>query len=89
MQEQELTIINQLGLHARAAAKLAQTCAKFGSDIRIHCKGREVDGKSVMSLMLLAAAKGTDIKITTEGEDEHLAMESVSELINDYFGEGG
>ncbi|MFL0796995.1 MAG: HPr family phosphocarrier protein [Cellvibrionaceae bacterium] len=89
MQEKQLTIINQLGLHARAAAKLAQTCARFGSSVRIVCKGKEVDGKSVMSLMLLAASKGTDITVITDGDDEDTAMETISDLINDYFGEGG
>lgn len=84
----DLTIINKLGLHARAAAKLANTASRFESDIRLTAKGKTVDCKSVMALMLLAAAKGTDIQIHCEGADQDTASNAVTELINNRFDEG-
>ena len=72
----ELTIINKLGLHARAAAKLATTCARFSSHIQIGLNGKMVDGKSIMSLMLLAAAKGSVVDLLITGEDEQKAIEA-------------
>ncbi len=84
----QLTIINKLGLHARAAAKLSTCAAKFSSEIKILVNGKQADCKSVMSLMLLAASQGTEVEFEIDGRDEVLASESVSELINDYFGEG-
>nr|WP_067298660.1 HPr family phosphocarrier protein [Marinobacterium profundum] len=88
MIEKHVTIINKLGLHARAAAKLISTTGKFSSQIRIIKDGREVDGKSIMSVMMLAASKGTELLIRAEGEDEQAAIDAVSALIDDYFGEG-
>ncbi|GGO82843.1 phosphocarrier protein HPr [Marinobacterium nitratireducens] len=89
MIEKKVTIINKLGLHARAAAKLINTTGQFSSQIRIDKDGREVDGKSIMSVMMLAASKGTELTIRADGEDENAAVEAIEALINDYFGEGG
>lgn len=86
MQSTTITIINKAGLHARAASKLAQVTAKYSSDVRIgHSK--MVDGKSILSLMMLAAVKGTEITVEVEGDDEKQAMEAIVGLINDRFGE--
>ena len=87
MLEQQITIINKLGLHARAAAKLAKTCGQFSSKITVGSQQTRVDGKSVMSLMLLAASKGTELILTCEGRDEQMAMEAVTTLINNRFDE--
>jgi len=82
-----LTIINKLGLHARAAAKLATTANRYASDIKLSANSKTVDCKSVMALMLLAASKGTEIKIDIDGKDEELASSGVCELINNRFDE--
>lgn len=87
MIEKEITIINKLGLHARAAAKLIGTTSSFSCDIRIDKAGREVDAKSIMAVMMLAASKGTELKIITKGEDEAAAMDAVTALINNRFDE--
>ncbi|GAA5523973.1 phosphocarrier protein HPr [Microbulbifer aestuariivivens] len=88
MQKSRLEIINKLGLHARAASKFAQTSARFGADVRVHCRGKCVDGKSVMALMLLAAGKGTELELEVSGSDEEAALEAIAALIADRFGEG-
>ncbi|SBT18609.1 HPr-like protein Crh [Marinomonas gallaica] len=88
MLEQSVEIINKLGLHARAAGKLVETTTRFNSDITIEKEGRNVDGKSIMAMMMLAAAKGTTINVKINGDDEDAAMEAVVALINDRFGEG-
>ncbi|BCD97576.1 HPr family phosphocarrier protein [Marinagarivorans cellulosilyticus] len=87
MSEQTTTICNKLGLHARAASKLANTANQFSSKVTVSCNGKAIDAKSIMSLMLLAACKGTDITITAEGSDADLAVASVVELINNRFDE--
>ncbi len=87
MIEQPLTIINKLGLHARAATKLTSLCNRFASRIHLQANGKEVDCKSVMSLMLLAASQGTDVVVSTDGSDEIAAMEAVQQLINNRFDE--
>lgn len=87
MQRKKITIINKLGLHARAAAKLVQTAAGYESDIFIIHNGRRVSGKSIMGIMMLAASKGTTIDIITSGRDEEQAMADVEALIADRFGE--
>lgn len=87
MINQPLTIINKLGLHARAAAKLATLAGRFSSDINISVNGKTVDCKSVMSLMLLAASKGTDIDVSADGRDEDVALAAVIELVNNRFDE--
>ncbi|WP_296056846.1 HPr family phosphocarrier protein [uncultured Amphritea sp.] len=87
MLEKQITIINKLGLHARAAAKLINVTSSFSSDIQLTKDGRKVDGKSIMSVMMLAASKGTELTISTSGEDEHQAMDAIELLINNRFDE--
>ncbi len=82
-----IPIINKLGLHARAAAKLVQTASRFQADITLKHNGREVSGKSIMGVMMLAAGKGTTIDVTTAGADADEAMQAIRELIDDRFGE--
>jgi phosphocarrier protein HPr len=88
MISQELEIINKLGLHARASTKLTQTASKFASDIWIERNGRRVNAKSIMGVMMLAAAKGSVVKIEASGADEAAAIQALTDLIGDYFGEG-
>ena len=87
MLDLKITIINKLGLHARAAAKLINTTTRFSSDIRILKDGREVDGKSIMSVMMLAASKGTELTITANGSDQADAIAAIATLINNRFDE--
>lgn len=87
MQEQTLEIINKLGLHARAATKLANTANKYSSNITITYSGKVIDAKSIMSLMLLAAAKGSVITVSAEGNDEQKAINDIAQLINNKFEE--
>jgi phosphocarrier protein HPr len=88
MIKKEVEIINKLGLHARASAKLTQTATRFGCEINLSRNGRRVNAKSIMGVMMLAAAKGSQIVVETEGADEADAMKALTELIADYFGEG-
>lgn len=88
MLEQDITIINKLGLHARAAAKLVNTASGYQSEILISRNGREINGKSIMGVMMLAAALGSEIHLKIEGDDEQQAMQGITDLINDRFGEG-
>lgn len=88
MIEQSFTIINNLGLHARAAAKFVTTASQFNADIQVSRNSRSVNGKSIMGVMMLAAGKGSEIKVTAEGEDAELALQAIDILINSYFGEG-
>ncbi len=83
----QLTIINKLGLHARAAAKMATLTNIFNCRIKVTANSKNVDGKSVMALMLLAAAKATPITIECAGVDEVIAMENICVLINNFFDE--
>lgn len=83
----ELLIINRLGLHARAAAKLAKTAGQFGARIMVQANNNTADAKSVMSLMLLAATKGTTLTFSCDGKDETEAMAAIEALIGDRFGE--
>jgi len=85
---EEIKIINKLGLHARAAAKFVSTATRFESKIRICKDGREVDGKSIMSVMMLAASCGSTVEIKADGNDEKEALDAIQSLINDRFGEG-
>ena len=87
MIEQEIEIINKLGLHARASAKLVNIASKFASSIKVEFAGQQGDAKSIMSMMMLAASKGSMITLTTDGEDEQEAMNAVTALINNYFDE--
>jgi phosphocarrier protein HPr len=88
MISREIEIINKLGLHARASTKLTQTAGKFASEIWIERNGRRVNAKSIMGVMMLAAAKGSVVKLEASGEDEVAAIEALVALISDYFGEG-
>ena len=87
MLQREVEIINKLGLHARASAKLTQVAGKFQADVWLTRNGRRVNAKSIMGVMMLAAAKGSTLVIETDGEDEAAAMQAVEELIADRFGE--
>ncbi|MEM1181548.1 MAG: HPr family phosphocarrier protein [Acidobacteriota bacterium] len=87
MLEKDLTIVNRLGLHARAAAKLVHTAARFSSDITVCREGDEVDAKSILGLLQLGAAQGTEIRVRCEGGDEEEALSSVIDLIESRFGE--
>ena len=87
MIEKRLTIINKLGLHSRAAAKFVTTANQFEADVRIARDERIIDGKSIMSVMMLAASKGTEIELRIQGEDEHLALNALETLINNRFDE--
>lgn len=83
-----IKIINKLGLHARASAKLTQIANQFKSDIWIEKNEKKVNAKSIMGVMMLAASQGSIVIITAEGIDEKEALNSLSALINDFFGEG-
>jgi phosphocarrier protein len=87
MLEREVQILNQLGLHARASAKLTQTAGRFASNVWLARDGRRVNGKSIMGVMMLAAAKGTTLKLEVDGPDEQEAMAALTTLIADKFGE--
>ena len=87
MIERELAIRNRLGLHARAAAKFVQTASRFKSEIKIRKNGEEVDGKSILGLLLLAASQGTAITVAVSGEDEEAAFAAVEGLVERKFDE--
>ena len=82
-------INNKLGLHARASAKLTQLAGQFASNISVARNGKKVNAKSIMGVMMLAAAKGSTINIETDGPDEEAAMAALTALVDDKFGEGG
>ncbi len=88
MQKREVEIINKLGLHARAAAKLTQLASRFQCEVWMSRKGRRINAKSIMGVMMLAAGKGSTVEIETDGADETDALAALVGLINDYFGEG-
>ncbi len=83
----EFKIVNRLGLHARAAAQLVQTANRFVSDVTVAKDGEEVNAKSIMGLLMLAAPLGSTITVTVAGEDANIAMKAIGQLINDGFGE--
>ena len=87
MLEQEIEIINKLGLHARASAKLVSTAARFGCRIEVTFGSHTADAKSIMSVMMLAASIGSVVTLRTNGDDEQAAMDAVSSLINNCFDE--
>lgn len=87
MQEKTVTVINRLGLHARAAAKFVTEASGFSSDIELVKDGQRVNGKSIMGVMMLAASRGTELVIVTSGSDEAEAAESLARLVEDRFGE--
>jgi phosphocarrier protein len=88
MMSQGVTIVNQLGMHARAAAKFVHLASRFQADVRVARQGREMDGKSIMGILLLAAARGSTITITTNGADEREAIAALVALVESGFGEG-
>ena len=88
MLQQEIEIVNRLGLHARASAKLTQVAGQYTSEVWVSRNGRRVNAKSIMGVMMLAAAKGSRITVETNGADEAPAMRAVTDLIADKFGEG-
>ena len=88
MIQQEIEIVNKLGLHARASAKFTQLASKFKSEVWVTRNGRRVNGKSIMGVMLLAAGIGKEVEIETDGAQEAEAMAAIRALIDDKFGEG-
>lgn len=87
MIRKEFTIVNKLGLHARAAAKLVQTASTFQSEIMVEKEGVTVNGKSIMGILMLAAPKGSTIVLTADGTDKDIAISELSTLIEEGFGE--
>lgn len=88
MQSETITIINKLGLHARAAAKLVNTASRFRSDVRLRRDNKDANAKSIMGVMMLAAGKGTEMTLEVEGPDEEEALQAMKQLIAERFGEG-
>lgn len=87
MLQKEFVIINKLGLHARASALFVKTASRFTSDIKLIREGVEVNGKSIMGIMMLAASKGSTVRLTVDGADEAEAMQTIGDLIGNGFGE--
>jgi len=87
MLQKEFLIVNKLGLHARASALFVKTSSRFGSDVKLAREGVEVNGKSIMGIMMLAASKGSSVRLTVDGADEIDAFKAVGELIANGFGE--
>lgn len=87
MMLRDVTIINRLGLHARAATRLVNCASEFKAEVLLKKGARSVNGKSIMGVLTLAAAAGTEITIETHGDDEQLAMAALIQLINNRFGE--
>lgn len=87
MTERTVRIVNALGLHARAAAKLVHAAGKYQSQVTLLKDGEEADAKSILGILLLAAAQGTEVVVRTEGDDEQEALDDVVRLIEDRFGE--
>ncbi|MGE5276973.1 MAG: HPr family phosphocarrier protein [Acidobacteriota bacterium] len=88
MIQRELAIRNRLGLHARAAAKFVQTASRFKSAVKVRKNGEEVDGKSILGILLLAASQGSRITVSVSGEDEADAFAAVEDLVSRSFDEG-
>ena len=84
----ETTIVNKLGLHARASARLTQVASGFKSEVWLSRNGRRVNAKSIMGVMMLAAGKGSSVVVEAEGDDAQAALDAICELIADKFGEG-
>lgn len=87
MPKKDFTILNKLGIHARPAAQFVKTANRFQSDIFVEKDGEEVDGKSIMGLMMLAAGHGSVISVTADGADADAALEAIADLINRKFEE--
>ena len=88
MMSSSITIINKLGLHARASAKLTKLAGGFKSQVHLSRNGRRVNAKSIMGVMMLAAGLGSEVEIETDGEDEQAAMAALRALVEGKFGEG-
>ncbi|MFZ6722109.1 HPr family phosphocarrier protein [Undibacterium sp. Ji49W] len=88
MIQQEIEIVNKLGLHARASAKFTQTASKFKAEVWLTRNNRRVNGKSIMGVMMLAAGKGSKVLLETDGADEQACFDAIVSLVNDKFGEG-
>ena len=88
MPQRELEIVNKLGLHARASAKLTQLASRFQSEVHLARNGRRVNANSIMGVMMLAAGKGAKVTLETSGPDEEEAMKALCALVADCFGEG-
>ena len=88
MLQQEVEIINKLGLHARASAKLTQVAGRFQANVWVGRSGRRVNAKSIMGVMMLAAGKGASVTVEAEGADADAALRAIRQLIADKFGEG-
>ncbi|AAZ98366.1 HPrNtr [Thiobacillus denitrificans ATCC 25259] len=87
MQQRDVEIVNKLGLHARPSARLTQLASSFKSNVFLSRNGRRVNAKSIMGVMMLAAAKGSTITVEAEGDDEQDAVDALAKLISDGFGE--
>jgi phosphocarrier protein len=87
MTSRSVTVVNALGMHARAAARFVHLATRFESQIRVGRNARVMDGKSIMGILLLAAARGTTISISAEGVDEQAAVDALAELVESGFGE--
>jgi len=87
MINKKITIINKLGLHARASAKLVNTASRYGSHTQLRKGEQIVNAKSIMGVMMLAASKGSEIELIIEGDDEQQTYDAIKELINNKFGE--
>lgn len=88
MPVRHVTIVNKLGLHARAAAKLVAAANRFRSEIHVAKGSQSVNGKSIMGIMMLAASRGTELAISAEGVDADAALDTLADLVADRFGEG-
>jgi phosphocarrier protein len=88
MRQRTLRIPNRLGLHARAAARFVHTASRFDSRIRVSREGRTTDGKSILGILLLAAARGMSLRIVAQGRDEEEAVTTLAALVESGFGEG-
>ena len=88
MIRQQVTIINKLGLHARAASKLVNLASQFASSVTLTNKGNSINAKSIMGVMMLAASKGTEMELAVEGSDEQACADAIVGLINNRFDEG-
>ena len=87
MTSRSVTVVNQLGMHARAAAKFVHLAARFEADVTVARDSRKMDGKSIMGLLLLAAARGSVVTISADGADEQAAVDALSDLVAGGFGE--
>jgi phosphocarrier protein len=87
MISRDVTVVNELGMHARAAAKFVHLAGRFRARVRVGRQGREIDGKSIMGILLLAAARGSTITISAEGADEREAVDALVILVESGFGE--